>query len=481
MLKMSSSNAPITNSIISAILRLNAENPVAGGCELADLLLKEFEEHQIKFVAEAAGIIESAFGSDVVDLARQLVGRTLIVDPPAAACMQCGGWTGFGGMSQYSEAVEPVEGRSGCICHNAELNAKIEDAECRRNCENQNCGMYQSKHFPGCEFYVADVKGYRGRVVAKTGKLLTGGVKSIESSLFETKAQAESWIEAIKDFDSDRIELDRVIEIRHDAGGVNDLATGPARIIAEYTATKPDAGTIIDLDRLSNRELLQITIDRFIKRQPTEYQDGDERRVAANVSKIPETDRVNRAFAEIAKYMSAEETSEMKAAGLLDIKDAIANYYVEFNKSAQGETSGLYAARRRVLSFDDDIRQLAIDEHELGNCPYFPFTETDGDKLEKAERVVAAAAELEPGRLEHLQAWAFEVYTKNPETGETGFDIKFVRAFGSIKAEAVEHLRSFPNFDCIITADARHNGSALSEADVAAYAAGDMFRETAGY
>lgn len=38
----------------------------------------------------------------------------------------------------------------------------------------------------------------------------------------------------------------------------------------------------------------------------------------------------------------------------------------------------------------------------------------------------------------------YEIYTKNPETGETGWEIKFVLASPST-------IKSFPNFDCIIT------------------------------
>lgn len=38
----------------------------------------------------------------------------------------------------------------------------------------------------------------------------------------------------------------------------------------------------------------------------------------------------------------------------------------------------------------------------------------------------------------------YEIYTSHPVTGESGWDIKFVRA-------TVEGIKSFPNFDCIIT------------------------------
>lgn len=36
---------------------------------------------------------------------------------PPAACGKCGGWTSYGGMSQYSNSYTPVSGRTGCNCH----------------------------------------------------------------------------------------------------------------------------------------------------------------------------------------------------------------------------------------------------------------------------------------------------------------------------------------------------------------------------
>jgi len=35
---------------------------------------------------------------------------------PAAACQRCGGWTGYGGMSQHSLSSKLVQGRRGCTC-----------------------------------------------------------------------------------------------------------------------------------------------------------------------------------------------------------------------------------------------------------------------------------------------------------------------------------------------------------------------------
>ena len=43
---------------------------------------------------------------------------------PAAACSRCGGWTGFGGMSQYSQTRLRVIGRTGCDEPNPNLNSR---------------------------------------------------------------------------------------------------------------------------------------------------------------------------------------------------------------------------------------------------------------------------------------------------------------------------------------------------------------------
>ena len=40
----------------------------------------------------------------------------------------------------------------------------------------------------------------------------------------------------------------------------------------------------------------------------------------------------------------------------------------------------------------------------------------------------------------------YEIYTKNPITGETGWDIKFVYA-------TINTIKSLPHFDCVITVD----------------------------
>lgn len=36
---------------------------------------------------------------------------------PAAACPRCGGWTNYGGCSQFYKSLTFVNGRTGCFCH----------------------------------------------------------------------------------------------------------------------------------------------------------------------------------------------------------------------------------------------------------------------------------------------------------------------------------------------------------------------------
>lgn len=52
-----------------------------------------------------------------------------------------------------------------------------------------------------------------------------------------------------------------------------------------------------------------------------------------------------------------------------------------------------------------------------------------------------------------INEFNFEVYTKHPKTGETGWDLKFVSVIADTKEEAKEYLKQWPLFDCIITHD----------------------------
>lgn len=52
--------------------------------------------------------------------------------------------------------------------------------------------------------------------------------------------------------------------------------------------------------------------------------------------------------------------------------------------------------------------------------------------------------------MENGKKFGFEVYTLNPETKDTGWDIKFVDVIAETKAEAKEILKTWDLFDCII-------------------------------
>jgi len=50
-----------------------------------------------------------------------------------------------------------------------------------------------------------------------------------------------------------------------------------------------------------------------------------------------------------------------------------------------------------------------------------------------------------------MKHYNFEIYTNNPVTGESGWDIKWAGCFANSKEEAREEIKNFPNFDTIIT------------------------------
>lgn len=67
-----------------------------------------------------------------------------------------------------------------------------------------------------------------------------------------------------------------------------------------------------------------------------------------------------------------------------------------------------------------------------------------------------------------MKAVNFEVYTKNPETGETGWDIFRVSVIAEDSKEARELLKNWKLFDCVIL----HNFTVDNETD---YKHGDIF------
>lgn len=46
--------------------------------------------------------------------------------------------------------------------------------------------------------------------------------------------------------------------------------------------------------------------------------------------------------------------------------------------------------------------------------------------------------------------FGYEIYTKNPTTGETGWDIKFIEVVATSHRNALEMLAKWPLFDVII-------------------------------
>ena len=70
----------------------------------------------------------------------------------------------------------------------------------------------------------------------------------------------------------------------------------------------------------------------------------------------------------------------------------------------------------------------------------------------------------------------FEVYTCNPATGETGWDIKFPTVYAGTVNDGKEILKKhYPNFDCVIL----HNYSiGIKGIDLITYAGGAKYRDT---
>ncbi len=50
-----------------------------------------------------------------------------------------------------------------------------------------------------------------------------------------------------------------------------------------------------------------------------------------------------------------------------------------------------------------------------------------------------------------MKEYNFETYTLNPETGETGWDIVWVSVIANTREEAIQFLKTWDLFDCIIT------------------------------
>jgi hypothetical protein len=49
-----------------------------------------------------------------------------------------------------------------------------------------------------------------------------------------------------------------------------------------------------------------------------------------------------------------------------------------------------------------------------------------------------------------MKSFEAEIYTINPVTGQTGWDIKFIRTLAESKEDARVNFKTYPEFDCII-------------------------------
>ncbi len=81
---------------------------------------------------------------------------------------------------------------------------------------------------------------------------------------------------------------------------------------------------------------------------------------------------------------------------------------------------------------------------------------------------------------DQLEVFDFEIYTKDPISGVEGWDIKYIRAFGSDLNAAKKVLQSVPHFDCIITGTASYNGTTLNENERRHFESGKLWYYTDG-
>lgn len=57
----------------------------------------------------------------------------------------------------------------------------------------------------------------------------------------------------------------------------------------------------------------------------------------------------------------------------------------------------------------------------------------------------------------------FEIYTSDPVSGQSGWDIKMVSAKGNSYKEARERLKDFPHFDVVILYNHEHEEEKTSD------------------
>ena len=90
------------------------------------------------------------------------------------------------------------------------------------------------------------------------------------------------------------------------------------------------------------------------------------------------------------------------------------------------------------------------------------------------ENQIEEATEVEFNNEDNIKVYNYEVYMKNPETGENNWTISFFNIFAKDKEESRQILKSIPYFDAVIL----YNGeSKATDKDIKAYAEGYDYKE----
>lgn len=90
------------------------------------------------------------------------------------------------------------------------------------------------------------------------------------------------------------------------------------------------------------------------------------------------------------------------------------------------------------------------------------------------ENQIEEATEVEFNNEDNIKVYNYEVYMKNPETGENNWTISFFNIFAKDKEESRQVLKSIPYFDSVIL----YNGeSKTTDKDIKAYAEGCDYKE----
>lgn len=102
---------------------------------------------------------------------------------------------------------------------------------------------------------------------------------------------------------------------------------------------------------------------------------------------------------------------------------------------------------------DNGCRVYESDSRYLEDYPSMYTWVADFETEEEAE----AFCEAQPVDEEANLYFNFEIYTSDPVSGTTGWDIKMVSVRASNREEARESLKEFPYFDCVILFNFQHS------------------------